>query len=31
MKGSDPSSIMGLPLLKLIEYLEKFNVKTLGK
>ena len=31
MKGNDPSSIMGLPLLKLIEYLEKFKVETLTK
>ena len=31
MKGKDPSSIMGLPLLKVIEYLEKFGIKTLSK
>ena len=31
MSGSDPSSIMGLPLLRLIEYLEKFGVKVLTK
>ena len=31
MRGSDPSSIMGLPLLRLIEYLEKFGVKVLAK
>ena len=31
MTGKDPSSIMGLPLLKLIEYLEKFGVKVLSK
>lgn len=31
MKGSDPSSIMGLPLLKLIYYLEKFNVPMMSK
>ena len=29
MKGNDPSSIMGLPLIKLIQYLEKFGVKAL--
>ena len=31
MNGRDPSSIMGLPLLKVIEYLEKFKVKVLSK
>ena len=31
MKGNDPSSIMGLPLLKLIDYLDKFGVKVLTK
>ena len=31
MNGKDPSSIMGLPLLKVIEYLEKFGVKVLSK
>ena len=31
MSGKDPSSIMGLPLLKVIEYLEKFGVKVLSK
>ena len=31
MKGNDPSSIMGLPLLKLISYLEKFNVEIMSK
>ena len=31
MSGKDPSSIMGLPLLKVIEYLDKFGVKTLAK
>jgi septum formation protein len=31
MKGKDPSSIMGLPLLKLITYLEKFNVNLMSK
>ena len=31
MSGSDPSSIMGLPLLRLIEYLDKFGVKVLTK
>jgi predicted house-cleaning NTP pyrophosphatase (Maf/HAM1 superfamily) len=30
MRGSDPSSIMGLPLLKLISYLEKFNVPMMS-
>tara|TARA_B100000900_G_C20444867_1_gene660592 strand:- start:248 stop:829 length:582 start_codon:yes stop_codon:yes gene_type:complete len=31
MRGSDPSSIMGLPLLKLIDYLEKFGIKIMSK
>ena len=31
MSGKDPSSIMGLPLLKVIEYLDKFGVKALSK
>ena len=31
MSGKDPSSIMGLPLLKVIEYLEKFEVQVLSK
>tara|TARA_Y100000768_G_scaffold281608_1_gene216495 strand:- start:2621 stop:3202 length:582 start_codon:yes stop_codon:yes gene_type:complete len=31
MKGSDPSSIMGLPLLKVIDYLDKFGIKILTK
>ena len=31
MIGKDPSSIMGLPLLKVVEYLEKFGVKVLSK
>ena len=31
MNGKDPSSIMGLPLLKVIGYLEKFGVKVLSK
>ena len=31
MSGKDPSSIMGLPLLKVVEYLEKFGVKVLSK
>ncbi len=31
MKGSDPSSIMGLPLLKLINYLDKFGIKVMSK
>ena len=31
MNGKDPSSIMGLPLLKVIEYLEKFGFKVLSK
>ena len=31
MSGKHPSSIMGLPLLKVIEYLDKFGVKALSK
>jgi MAF protein len=31
MNGKDPSSIMGLPLIKLIEYLGKFNVPVMTK
>jgi predicted house-cleaning NTP pyrophosphatase (Maf/HAM1 superfamily) len=31
MNGKDPSSIMGLPLLKVMEYLEKFGVNVLSK
>ena len=31
MKGNDPSSIMGLPLIRLIQYLEKFGIKALSK
>ena len=31
MSGKDPSSIMGLPLLKVIEYLDKFGVQVLSK
>ena len=31
MRGSDPSSIMGLPLLKLIDYLDKFGIKIMSK
>ena len=31
MSGKDPSSIMGLPLLKVIEYLKKFGVEVLTK
>jgi len=31
MKGNDPSSIMGLPLLKLISYLEKFDVPMMSE
>ena len=31
MKGKDPSSIMGLPLLKVIEYLEKFREGVIEK
>jgi septum formation protein len=31
MNGKDPSSIMGLPLIKLINYLSKFNISVLTK
>ena len=31
MKGEDPSSIMGLPLIKLIDYLDKFNISVMTK
>ena len=31
MNGKDPSSIMGLPLIKLIEYLRKFNISVMTK
>ena len=31
MKGSDPSSIMGLPLIKVIDYIEKFGIKVMTK
>ncbi len=31
MTGKDPSSIMGLPLIKLISYLEKFNIHVMTK
>ena len=31
MTGSDPSSIMGLPLLRVIDYLERFGVRVLVK
>tara|TARA_B100000900_G_scaffold400237_1_gene403637 strand:+ start:115 stop:696 length:582 start_codon:yes stop_codon:yes gene_type:complete len=31
MKGNDPSSIMGLPLLKVIDYLDKFGIKVMTK
>ena len=31
MSGKDPSSIMGLPLLIVIDYLDKFGVKALSK
>ena len=31
MRGNDPSSIMGLPLLKLINYLDKFGINVLSK
>ena len=30
MNGTDPSSIIGLPLIKLIEYLKKFDYDILG-
>ncbi len=29
MNGKDPSSIMGLPLIKLIDYLGKFNISVM--
>ncbi len=31
MTGRDPSSIMGLPLLRVIDYLERFGVRVLIK
>ena len=31
MKGSDPSSIMGLPLIKVIDYIGKFGIKVMTK
>jgi predicted house-cleaning NTP pyrophosphatase (Maf/HAM1 superfamily) len=31
MNGADPSSIMGLPLIKLIDYLARFNIDILTK
>ena len=31
MIGTDPSSIMGLPLLRVIDYLERFGVRVLVK
>ena len=31
MKGSDPSSIMGLPLIKAIDYIGKFGIKVMTK
>ncbi len=31
MNGKDPSSIMGLPLIKLIDYLNKFNISVMTK
>ena len=31
MNGKDPSSIMGLPLIKLIDYLDKFNISVTTK
>jgi septum formation protein len=31
MNGKDPSSIMGLPLIKLIDYLDKFNISVMTK
>lgn len=31
MRGGDPSSIMGLPLLKLISYLQKFDVPMMSE
>ena len=31
MNGADPSSIMGLPLIKLIDYLARFDVDIMTK
>ena len=31
MNGKDPSSIMGLPLIKLIDYLDKFDISVMTK
>ena len=31
MNGADPSSIMGLPLIKLIDYLSRFNIDIMTK
>ena len=31
MNGKDPSSIMGLPLIKLIDYLDKFDIAVMTK
>jgi MAF protein len=31
MNGKDPSSIMGLPLIKLIDYLDKFSISVMTK
>ena len=31
MNGADPSSIMGLPLIKLIDYLARFDVNVMTK
>tara|TARA_Y100000768_G_C23989441_1_gene691218 strand:+ start:5216 stop:5830 length:615 start_codon:yes stop_codon:yes gene_type:complete len=31
MRGNDPSSIMGLPLLKVIDYLDKFGIKVMSQ
>ena len=31
MNGADPSSIMGLPLIKLIDYLARFNIDIMTK
>ena len=31
MNGADPSSIMGLPLMKLIDYLARFNIDIMTK
>ncbi len=31
MNGADPSSIMGLPLIKLIDYLSRFDVEVMTK